>query len=262
MLREIGTYLAKYLSKPRDEALISTSKTGDLAASLQKGDVLLVEGTSRFSGVIKYLTQSSWSHAALFIGDAINAADETIGGLNLIEADVVEGVRAVPLKKYESTHTRICRPKGLSTGELNRLLQHVIGRMGHTYDLKNIFDLLRYFIATPPVPGSWKRRLLAFGSGDPTRAICSSIIVEAFQSINYPILPDIKWLHCKTPSGKRYQKEMMHIRHHSLFAPRDFDISPYFEIIKPTLKQGFNFHNIKLNRSTKNGPQQKIERCT
>ena len=36
-----------------------------LRATLQPGDVLLVEGNNHISGVIKYLTQSTWSHAAL-----------------------------------------------------------------------------------------------------------------------------------------------------------------------------------------------------
>jgi hypothetical protein len=248
MLSKIGTYLAQYLSKPRDEHRISTSRPGDLASCLKKGDVLLVEGTSRFSSAIRYLTQSSWSHAAIFVGNAINHTDDSGETLNLIEADVIEGVRGVPLREYESTHTRICRPVGLARDEIDALLQHIIERIGQTYDLKNIFDLLRYFITAPPVPGRLKRRMLAFGSGDPTRAICSSIIAEAFQSISYPILPDIKLLECKTREGKRYQKEIMHIRHHSLFAPRDFDVSPYFDIIKPTLSQGFNFHDVKLQK--------------
>ena len=86
MLRTIGTYLARYLSKPRDELKISTSKPGDLASCLKKGDVLLVEGTSRFSSAIKYLTQSSWSHAAIFVGDAINHSDDNRKAFNLIEA--------------------------------------------------------------------------------------------------------------------------------------------------------------------------------
>jgi len=34
---------------------------------------------------------------------------------------------------------------------------------------------------------------------------------------------------------------LLHIRHHSLFAPRDFDISPYFRVVKPTLEIGFDF---------------------
>jgi hypothetical protein len=33
----------------------------------------------------------------------------------------------------------------------------------------------------------------------------------------------------------------MHIRHHSLYTPRDFDLSPYFQIVKPTLVYGFDY---------------------
>ncbi len=246
MLRKIGTFLARYLSEPRDELSLGTTQPGDLAASLQKGDVLLVEGTSRISSAIKYLTQSSWSHAAIFVGDKINQSNAHGEKLVLVEADLVEGVRVIPLSDYHAMHTRICRPVGLSNDESDTVLQHVIARIGHTYDLKNITDLARYFITTPPVPGSWKRRMIAFGSGDPTRAICSSLIAEAFQSIRYPILPEIELQQSKTREGERYQREIMHIRHHSLFAPRDFDVSPYFEIIKPSLNKDFDFHKLKL----------------
>jgi hypothetical protein len=34
---------------------------------------------------------------------------------------------------------------------------------------------------------------------------------------------------------------MLHIRHSSLYAPRDFDISPYFQIVKPALVRNFNY---------------------
>ena len=44
---------------------------GVLARTLEPGDMLLVEGNTRLSAVIKYLTQSTWSHAALYIGDAL-----------------------------------------------------------------------------------------------------------------------------------------------------------------------------------------------
>ena len=37
----------------------------------RKGDVLLVEGDQRVSAIIKLLTHSSWSHAALYIGDEL-----------------------------------------------------------------------------------------------------------------------------------------------------------------------------------------------
>lgn len=40
------------------------------------------------------------------------------------------------------------------------------------------------------------------------------------------------------------EKEILHIRHHSLFTPRDFDLSPYFKIVKPSLQQGFDYKNL------------------
>jgi len=71
-----------------------------------------------------------------------------------------------------------------------------------------------------------------------TRAICSTLIAQAFQLVAYPILPVIK---SETVAGSHYTRECLHIRHHSLFTPRDFDVSPYFEIIKPTLAEGFDY---------------------
>lgn len=244
MFNKVGIQLARFLSKPRNGLNLRTSRAGDLAGSLQKGDVLLVEGTSRFSTSIKYLTQSSWSHSAIYVGNTIGKKNSNGEWLDLIEADVLEGVRAIPLSVYENDHTRICRPVGLSDDEIQRLLDYLIGRIGHQYDLKNVFDLARYLISTPPVPGSAKRRMLAFGSGDPTRAICSTLTAAAFQSIGYPILPDSTCKQIKNKQGEMQMKEIRHIRHHSLFAPRDFDVSPYFRIIKPTLKENFNFREV------------------
>ena len=41
------------------------------------------------------------------------------------------------------------------------------------------------------------------------------------------------------------RREILHIRHHSLYTPRDFDVSPYFAIIKPTLVAGFDYHTLQ-----------------
>ena len=113
-------------------------------------------------------------------------------------------------------------------------------RLGQRYDLKNIFDLARYLIPTPPIPSRWRRLALSLGSGDPTRAICSSLIAEAFQSVHYPILPKVFLKKPQDPNSKDDYREILHIRHHSLFAPRDFDVSPYFQIVKPTVEEGFD----------------------
>lgn len=233
--QRLGSRLADFLSAPSTrDVWPATSRPEALAACIRKGDVLLVEGSSRFSVAIKYLTQSTWSHSAFCMSDL---SDDQ--GVQLIEADVKEGVRILPLDYYTDYHTRICRPVGLHQQDIDKVVQHIVNRRGQQYDLRNVIDLMRYLIRTPPVPRRWRRRLLSLGSGDPTRAICSTLIAEAFQSVRYPILPEVKIARTRDSHYDVYD-EILHIRHYSLFAPRDFDISPYFEIIKPTLSDGFD----------------------
>ncbi len=250
-LDKVGRRLARWLNTPRHaEDRVATTKPGRLAAALRPGDILLVEGSSRISAAIKYLTQSSWSHAVLCIAPPLRDATPGHEAHILLEADVTEGVRLVPLERYAALHTRICRPVGLDDGEIRRVIEHAMAKIGHRYDMKNIYDLARYLLPTPPVPGKYRRRLLALGSGDPTRAICSSLIAEAYQTIGYPILPSVRQLIATGgASGREEAKEILHIRHHSLFAPRDFDVSPYFGIIKPSL-EGFDPHAVQLAAPT------------
>ena len=101
--------------------------------------------------------------------------------------------------------------------------------------MKNIIDLLRYLFPLP-VPQRWRRRMMALGSGHPTRIICSALIAQAFENVRYPILPKVTPL-----ESEAARQEILEIRHSSLYAPRDFDISPYFEVVKPTLVNGFDY---------------------
>ena len=243
-LRWIGRKLAAYLSKPRDVVHVMTHHPEQLAATLRKGDVLLIEGTSRFSTAIRYVTQSTWSHAALCIGDAPDANGDPLAKC-LIEADINAGVRVMPLAFYTSWHTRICRPVGLSEPEIEALVKYAMERIGNQYDLRNVFDLARYLIRTPPVPDKYKRRLLSLGGGDPTRAICSSLIAAAFASVRYPVLPDVEIARAKGEHGAWHEREILHIRDSRLYAPRDFDVSPYFRVVKPSLQDGFDPHKLQ-----------------
>ncbi len=236
MRHRLGTLLARHLARPRaGHSSLPAATPDDLADVLRPGDVLLVEGTSRLSTAIKYLTQSTWSHAALYVGDRLG------GTAMLVEADVVEGVRLVPLSLYSDMHTRICRPVGLRPEDLDALSGFLRARLGSGYDLRNLFDLLRYLVHVP-IPTPMKRRMLALGSGDPTRAICSTLLAQAFESIRYPILPRIESIPAEHPGAARARREILHIRSWSLFVPRDFDVSPYFRIIKPRLDDGFDYH--------------------
>jgi permuted papain-like amidase YaeF/Yiix C92 family enzyme len=245
LLAKAGRRLARYLSEPRRQGTqIATATPGTLAAALQPGDVLLVEGNTRISVAVKYLTQSTWSHATLYIGDALGPPAPGEEPKVLIEADIVDGVRAVPLGMYAKMHTRICRPVGLSAEDLRKVIAYTIARIGHRYDMKNVLDLARYLLPTPPVPVRWRRRMIGFGSGDPTRAICSTLIAQAFQSVGYPILPDVILEKTGDPACMDCYRETLRIRHYSLYTPRDFDISSYFEIVKPTLVAGFDYRKI------------------
>jgi hypothetical protein len=246
----IGQRLARYLSQPREAtAERSTSYPGDLAATLKPGDVLLIEGNSTFSIAVKYLTQSSWSHAALYIGDALGSPKKGEEALTLLDVDINKGVQVVPVSYYANYHSRICRPVGLSRKQIKQVIAYTTARIGLKYDLKNILDLARYLIPTPLMPTRWRRRMLTLGSGDPTRAICSTLIAQAFQSISYPILPEVALEQGHDPHCPTCYKEVLRIRHYSLFTPRDFDVSPYFEIVKPSIAKGFNPSKLRWGTS-------------
>lgn len=247
----LGNKLAVFLNKPRATYTTFSALTSEqLKATLLPGDLLLIEGNSRISTAIKYLTQSTWSHVCIYIGDKPNFSP-------ILEADLVEGVTTVPLDKYAGFNMRICRPVGLTKEDSNALITYVTSRVGIQYDTKNIIDLMRYLLPTPPVPQRFRRRLLEFGSGDPTKAICSTLVAQAFQSIRYPILPlnvpdnyepKKRELPAKGFSQLKrrfFTKNRLEKRHYSHFIPRDFDLSPYFEIVKPSLKTGFNYKDIQ-----------------
>jgi hypothetical protein len=236
VLGGIGQVIARYLDKPaQGYEPYTPSDPQALRACLRPGDVLLVEGNNHIAGVIKYLTQSTWSHAALYVGSIGDRTADDGEPLVLVEAHIGEGVIGAPLSKYFRFHTRICRPVGLTDEDRARVCAYASERIGFDYDLKNILDLLRYLFPLP-IPQRWRRRMMSLGSGHPTRIICSALIAQAFERVRYPILPKVTRL--ESESARR---EMLEIRHSSLYAPRDFDISPYFEVVKPTVVNGFDY---------------------
>jgi hypothetical protein len=149
------------------------------------------------------------------------------------------------LSKYASFNTRICRPVGLRPADRAQLIAFARGRIGDRYDLRNVLDLMRYLLPNPPVPQRFRRRMIALGSGEPTRAICSTLIARAFQEIRYPILPRLEQKSEVDGMGQMRNREIYHIRHSSLFTPRDFDVSPFFRVVKPTIELGFDYTAIE-----------------
>lgn len=250
-LEWLGRAVVGFITRGRAEPRASDEKAlARLRSALRPGDVLLVEGGMKVSAAIKYLTQSTWSHAALYVGDTGQFTED---GEPLVLAEVEMDVGCVlsPLSKYGAFGTRICRPQALDGEGAAIVVDYVLGRLGTQYDLKNIIDLLRWLIPLPWAPKSWRRRMIALGSGDPTRAICSTLIAQAFEAARYPVLPTIEYARAMEEADF---EEILHIRHHSLFMPRDFDISPYFAVVKPTLEAGFDYRALTWAKAERAEP--------
>ncbi|TFH31445.1 MAG: hypothetical protein E4H00_03515, partial [Myxococcales bacterium] len=172
-----------------------------LRATLRPGDVILVEGSQRISEVIKYLTQSSWSHAALYVGDAVvgrggNLARELTelfgneASALVVEATVENGVTAAPLSKYVDHNIRICRPVRLRSNDLVTVLDTVISQIGIPYNVEHVIDLLRYFFPVTLL-SHWRSQALRHSGKLTKEVICSSQIAAAFQKVGYPVQPTI-----------------------------------------------------------------------
>jgi len=79
------------------------------------------------------------------------------------------------------------------------------------------------------------------------KVICSGMIAGAFQKVGYPIVPTLL---PETDIGKRstgdpYGSKLV-MRHFSQIVPRDFDLSPNFEIVKYNITRlgKFNYKSI------------------
>ena len=178
--------------------------------ALQPGDILLVEGNTRLSAIIKFLTQSTWSHAALYVGERPGDVAPDGEPNVLLEAEADTGVITVPLSKYVHFNTRICRPVGLDDAEqADRSSTTRWRASASSTTRKQIVDLARYLFPYPPVPVWFRRRMLSIGSGDPTKAICSTLIARG---VRIDPLSD--------PAGKRLDQRQ-DLRHRALCAERD-----------------------------------------
>lgn len=203
---------------------------------VRPGDVLLIEGRSRVSEAIRQITQSPWTHACLYVGrlydiddleDREKIAEYFTGDPNvqlIIEGFLGKGTIASPITLYKNSHIRICRPRGLSRKDAQKVISYAIKKLGSEYDVRQIFDLARFLVPWSVLPRRWRSSLFEHHIGESSRTVCSTMIAEAFASIDFPILPVVKQ-HEETGIE-------LFARNPRLFTPRDFDYSPYFDIIK------------------------------
>jgi len=270
LLDRMSDWAVGLLTKPlKSYSLHIPNDIAALKRHIRKGDVVLVEGNERISECIKYLTQSSWSHSALYVGDEPIRRDPEMkaplvaqfgeeANFLVVEAIVESGVVLSPLAKYRDFNIRVCRPFNLSAADLAEVMDEAIRSVGDTYDLRNVIDLARYFLPLSLVPPRFRRRALQFGSGEATRAICSSVIASSFNRVKFPIVPNYEQLPPPPAAPKRrlwpiglktsgaLQYGTLRMVSPTLITPRDFDLSPYFEIIKFNIIENmrFDYHKI------------------
>lgn len=226
-----------WLTYEPERAVNFTSLTNyeRLCDEIKPGDIILVEGRSRVSNIIKLITQSPWTHSMLYLGNyhQLNTAGIAPPSLShyaitphtplIIEAVLGQGTIVMPLHKYKDDHLRICRPRSLTLQDRNTVIQHTLSKLGYQYHTRQLFDLARFLLPYNLIPRRWRSSLFRYQAGDSTKTICSSMLAEAFVSVNYPVLPVIE----RTEQGLRFYR-----RNTKLYIPQDFDYSPYFDIIK------------------------------
>lgn len=229
--------LTKWLMKERPSpAGLPLSDFERLRYEIRPCDVLLIEGQSRVSDVIRMITQSPWTHAVLYIGRLHDIENPLLrqrvheayhgdeGDQLIIESLLGKGTIVSPLSRYQNIHMRICRPQGISRQDAQRVIGYAIGKIGVEYDVRQILDLARLLVPWSFLPRRWRSSLFQHKAGESTRQICSSLLAEAFGSVHFPILPMIQQ---NTATGLQFIQ-----RNPRLYTPSDFDYSPYFEIIK------------------------------
>ncbi|OGO95743.1 MAG: hypothetical protein A3F41_06075 [Coxiella sp. RIFCSPHIGHO2_12_FULL_44_14] len=233
LFKALGQYLTREVDATKRPFLCDFDR---ICHEIIPGDVLLIEGNNRISRVIKRITYSHWTHSALYIGRLHSIEDPQTrhivrkyyhgpaGDQLLIESLIGQGTVIRPITEYKTHHIRICRPVGLSHSDAQKVITAAVHHVGHKYNIRHFIDLGRFLLSSHLLPKRWKSSLFYERPGKASHDICSSMIAEAFTSVNFPILPLVR-------QSNQKKLEMIH-RNPKLFTPSDFDYSPYFAIIK------------------------------
>jgi hypothetical protein len=207
-----------------------------LRYELRPGDVLLVEGRSNVAEIIKSITQSMWTHSFFYIGRLHDIDDPMLRDhiqkyrhcmpeeQLIIEAILGKGIIVTSIEDYEGEHLRICRPRGITRADSQKVIKYAINDLGKDYNVRQIMDLARFMFPYWFLPRRWRSSLFEHNAGRPTKTVCSTMMAEAFAKVRFPIIPVL------------HQDEAGNLKlirgNSQLMTPRDFDHSPYFDVIK------------------------------
>ena len=105
-----------------------------ICSKIRPTDILMVDGRSRISKMIKLVTQSPWSHAALYIGRLQDIKDPQMQARIrqyysgspekqlLIESEIGKGTIITTVDDYKNDHLRIVRPEWLLKEDVNKVM--------------------------------------------------------------------------------------------------------------------------------------------
>ena len=212
------TALTLYLAQPIKHAIANRDfDPQSLATVLDRGDVLLTQGNSRFAALIKCGTRSPWSHVSMYVGPLADGPDPPC----IVEADIAAGVRSIRLSELDALQVRVLRPIGLTDTDRARLADWVVGQIGSEYDLAHAWGLLRKVL----------RLLLPdrFRSAPGTiacsarRFVCCSLVAHAFAWIGHSVLSDQARLSLMATADATH------------LIPGDFERASLFEVVESSV---------------------------
>lgn len=250
LFKRILAFFVVWLNRqkdPKDHALSDFDKT---RYELKPGDVILVEGRSTAARKIRSITVSRWTHAALYIGRPLDVEDADVRSTLsnffsegndtplIIETRLGRGVCVRPLLDLEHDHVRICRPKGLSSKDVQQAIRYAINHLGSYNEGTHLLDLTRFLFPWGLLPSAWRLPLFRKWPGRHTKNVSAAFVAETFGFVQFPIYPLVK---ISSENGTQLLR-----RHPRLCMPFEIDMSPNFEIVKYAFLDFQQYDNERL----------------
>lgn len=209
--------LVSYLVEPngRSASFVQPLELRDAGERLLPGDIILVLGRTRFSSIVCRLTQSRWSHVAIYVGPDPH-------GDCIVEADVEKGVRRIGFAQLDARSVCVLRHRAMTEAHRASLVAFLDKIVGHPYSTDHALAMCCLLVGGPRLGGYLHERMQR--GQIPAEFICSSLVAYAFATAGVPL--DI-------PQSARSRK-----RHnappqlpHTLVVPGDFALVPGLESI-------------------------------
>lgn len=258
-LNHLYQWCCNRLQLERPGSVIRLSNFDRLSRTLQPGDVLLIDGRSRLDEALKTVTSSRWSRACLYLGQLHQVADPALrrqlseylpcsaDTRLILETRLDSGIRLQTLSALEHEHLRICRPRNLQAQESGAALRHVISRLGLGVQ-RSWFAIFVLLLPWGWLPRRWRCSAFASMAGSLLRQLVGTPIGEAFEFVQFPVLPLVKQQHDGKPR--------LFSRQPGIYFAADFDHSPYLDVIKyPFVDQ---LDNTRIRLQPWNGPHAEL----